>query len=206
MAEVLEIMLPRELRTRIIKQMTSQKVEYVQDGTRVQYGLCLYLFVVAWRDSPISKYLNTPPEARHSQRKEQKKGMTRERKWSPPGTIHTKLWPTKAPQNTKNFPQSKPRSKNTKVLSQNPNLAPTKFRTPVLKPTTLTSHPHIQYLTPLISDQCNWMRSTTTKKWISNLTKRFPHNCWHFEFNCLAPSWSQWVRSRHECRVRYDRQ
>src|SRR5882762_10784606 len=55
---LLEIMLPRELRTRIIKRMTSQKVEYVQDGTRVQYGSCLHLFVVAWRDSPISKYLN----------------------------------------------------------------------------------------------------------------------------------------------------
>src|SRR5882762_6312951 len=55
---LLEIMLPRELRTQIIKRMTSQKVEYVQDGTRVQYGSCLYLFVVAWRDSPISKYLN----------------------------------------------------------------------------------------------------------------------------------------------------
>src|ERR1700676_5232798 len=59
--------------------MTSRKVVYVQDGTRVQYGSCLYLFVVAWRDSPISEYLNTPPEARHSQRKEQKKGMTRKK-------------------------------------------------------------------------------------------------------------------------------
>ena len=28
--------------------MTLQKVEYVQDGMRIQYGLCLYIFVL-WR-------------------------------------------------------------------------------------------------------------------------------------------------------------
>ena len=148
----------------------------------------VHVCVVAWWDSPLPKYLNTPPEARHSQRKKQKKmkGMTREKEMITPWN-HTNQSVTN--QNTpKNFPQSKPRSKNTKVLSQNPNPAPTKFRTPVLKPTTLTSHPHIQYPTPLISDQCNWMRSTTKR--ISNLTKRFPHNCWHFELDHLAPSWS----------------
>jgi len=133
------------------------KGEYVQDGTRVQYGSCLYLFVVAWRDSPISEYLNTPPEAQHSQERTEKEWQ--EKKMITPGTIHTKLWPTKAPQILKTS------SKQTKIQEykgtlQNPNPAPTKFRTPVLKPTTLTSHPHIQYLTPLISDQCNWMRST----------------------------------------------
>jgi len=52
-------MLPCELRTRIIKRMTSQKVKYVQDGTHVQYSLCLYLFVVVWQDSPISKIIST---------------------------------------------------------------------------------------------------------------------------------------------------
>jgi len=33
----------------------------------------LYLFVVVWRDSPISEYLNTPPEARHCQREKTEK-------------------------------------------------------------------------------------------------------------------------------------
>ena len=167
---------------------------YIGRDMRTVRFVFVHVCVVVWRDSPLPKYLNTPPEARHSQRKEQKwKEWQEKKKWSPPGTTYTKVWPTKAPQ----FPQSKPRSKNTKVLSQNPNLAPMKFHTPVLKPTTLTSHPHIQYPTPMISDQCNWMRSTTKKR-ISNLMKRFPHNCWHFEFDHLAPSWLQLVRSWHK--------
>ena len=46
-------------------------------------------------------------------RKKWKEGQEKKKWWSPPGTEHTKVWPTKAPQNTKrNFPQSKPRSKN----------------------------------------------------------------------------------------------
>ena len=111
-------MLPRELRTWIIKRMTSRKVKYVQDGTCVQYGLCLYLFVVAWRDSPISEYLNTPPEARHCQRErteEKMNGRTRE-KWNNDHPLELnipKCDQPKHPKNTKrNFPQSKPRSKN----------------------------------------------------------------------------------------------
>jgi hypothetical protein len=41
----------------------------------------LYLFVVVWRDLPMSEYLNTPPEAQHCQRKrtEKMKGRTREK-------------------------------------------------------------------------------------------------------------------------------
>jgi hypothetical protein len=46
----------------------------------------VHVCVVVWRDSPLSKYLNTPPEARHSQRKKQKKmkGMTREKEMITP--------------------------------------------------------------------------------------------------------------------------
>src|SRR5882762_4421957 len=76
-------MLQCELRTWIIKRMTSRKVVYVQDGMRIQYGSCLYLFVVAWRNSPIPEYLDTHPEARHCQREKKqkkKKGRTREKR------------------------------------------------------------------------------------------------------------------------------
>src|SRR5882762_4820480 len=47
-----------------------------------------------------------------------------------------------------------------KVLPQNPNLAPMKFRTPVLNP-QLYKSPHILYPTPLISIWSDQMRSTT---------------------------------------------
>ena len=164
--------------------------------------VCTYLCCGVARLTTTQIFQHTPWGSTLPKKRTKMKGMTREKETITPWN-HT--YQSVTNQSTpKNFPQSKPRSKNTKVFSQNPNAAPTKFRTPVLKPTTLTSHPHIQYPTPLISDQCNWMRSTT-KKWISNLTERFPHNCWHVEFDHLAPSWSQLVRSWHQWRTSSER-
>jgi len=131
------------------------------------------LFVVAWRDSPISEYLNHTPEAQHSQRKKRTEKRNDKRKNDHPWNHTYQLWPTKAPKILKTS-SKQTKIQEYKVLSQNPNPAPTKFRTPVLKPTTLTSHPHIQYSHPLISDQCNWMRSTTTKKWSVTSRRDFP--------------------------------
>ena len=87
--KLLEIKLPMWTEDLEIKQMTLQKV-------------IVCICVMAWRDSPMLEYFNTLPEARHSQRKEQKKWKEQQEKnkWSPSGTTHTKVWPTKAPQNS----------------------------------------------------------------------------------------------------------
>ena len=46
--QMLKIMLPRELRTWKSNEWHRKRVKYVQDGTRIQYGLCLYMFML-WR-------------------------------------------------------------------------------------------------------------------------------------------------------------
>ena len=63
-----------------IKRMTSQKVEYVQDGTCVHYSLCLYIFVL-WRGEThhypnISTHLlrlDTPKEKNKNERNDKRK-------------------------------------------------------------------------------------------------------------------------------------
>ena len=201
---MLEIMLPHELRTQKSNEWHCKRWSMYRMGhvySTVCVCTCLCCGVARLTTIQISQHTPWGSTLPKKKTKKNERNDKRKRNDHP-------LEPHKPkcdqPKHPKNFPQSKPRSKNTNVLSQNPNPAPTKFRTPVLKRTTLTSHPHIQYPTPLISDQCNWMR-LTTKKWISNLTKRFTHNCWHFEFDHLAPSRSQLVQSWHQWRTSSER-
>jgi len=103
----------------------------------VQYGLCTHVCIVVWLDSPTHKYLNTPPEAQHSQKEEtETKGMTaRKRNNNHPLELNIPKsdWPKHPKIPRRKLPSSKPRS--------NPNPAPTKFHTPILKPTTLQVTP-----------------------------------------------------------------